>query len=72
MRAFGGKPYPFMLVAIDALRPFKHLGPLEHLAGFFSLSESKLVSASAYEDFCSLPRGSRRGAPAPHGAKSDS
>ena len=37
-----------------------------HLEGFF------LFSAFACEDFCSFPRGSRRGAPAPHAAESRS
>ena len=32
---------------------------------FFSLCE--LISAFACKDFCSLPQGSQRGAPAPHG-----
>ena len=38
------------------VRPFKHLDHLSIWRAFFL----KLVSASAYEDFCSLPRGSRR------------
>ena len=50
MKAFGGKPYPFMLVAIDADQPLKDRLASTTAAGMKKVFQALQVPANVYSD----------------------